>query len=105
MCSTATLMNRYGTPQMAPISPNSIQARRFTAGILRRGAVTSQAGFGSARCGAFRRRHDRGGTTSSAVSVVSCSSVGASTLASRSAWRLTDASNTLRTKRALPKPA
>ena len=43
-------------------------------------------------------------TTSAAVSVVSCSSVGCVDRASRSAWRPTAASNTLRTKRALPKP-
>ena len=30
MCSTATLMNRYGTPQMAPMAANRVQLRRST---------------------------------------------------------------------------
>ena len=45
-----------------------------------------------------------GGTTSAAVRVVRSASVGAATVASRSAWWATAASNTLRTNRALPKP-
>ena len=43
-------------------------------------------------------------STSAAVNVVSCSSVGSSTAAKRSAWRPTASSKRLRTKRALPKP-
>ena len=35
-CSTATLMKRYGTPQITPIDPNRSQLRRVTHGIFGR---------------------------------------------------------------------
>ena len=60
MCSTATLMNRYGTPQMAPISPNRIQA---PAPVVMPGVSGGD-------------RWSLGRSASGGVSVVSCSSVG-----------------------------